>query len=142
MIEKAIGGLFLYIVTERDFMVDVETHLKIAREKARTAIDALEKERFSVVGDEAFKAVEEAVQAYESKKDPLTDHRRSSTFYLVKAELPEVASEFKELHKIYLTLGYEYKDGEKAKQAIELAKRILRRVEDALGVEILPPESA
>lgn len=123
-------------------MVDVEIHLKIAREKVRAAIDALEKERFSVVSDEAFKAVEEAVQAYESRKDPLADHRRSSTFYLVKAELPEIANEFKELHKIYLTLGYEYKDGNKAEQAIELAKRILRRVEDALEVEILPPESA
>lgn len=59
------------------------------------AIDALERERFSVVGDETFKAVEEAVQAYESRKDPLADHRRSSTFHLVKAELPDVANEFK-----------------------------------------------
>jgi hypothetical protein len=123
-------------------MVNVDIHLKIAREKVRAAIDALEKERFSVVGDEAFKSVEEAVQAYESRKDPLTDHRRSSTFHLVKVELPEVASEFRELHKIYLTLGYEYKDGEKAKQAIELAKRIIREVEGVLEVEILPPESA
>ncbi len=122
-------------------MVDVEIHLKIAREKVCAAIDALEKERFSVVGDEAFKAVEEAVQAYESKKEPRADHRSSSTIYLVKAELPEVASEFKELHKIYLALGYEYKNGEKAKQAIELMKRIIRRVEGALEVEILPPES-
>ncbi len=123
-------------------MVDIEIHLKIAREKVRAAIDALERERFSVVGDEAFKAVEEAVQAYESRKDPLADHRRSSTFYLVKTELPEVESEFRELHKIYRTLGYEYKDGEKAKQAIGLAKKILRRVEGVLEVEILPPESA
>lgn len=86
-------------------MVDAETHLKIAREKALSAIEALEKGRLSVVGDEAFKAIEEAVQAYESRKDPFADHRRSSTFYLVKTELPEIAGEFKELHKIYGMLG-------------------------------------
>jgi hypothetical protein len=123
-------------------MVDVEVHLKIAREKACAAIDALEKERFSVVGDEAFKAVEEAVQAYESRRDPLTDHRRSSTFYVVKTDLPAVSGEFREPHKIYRTLGYEYKDGEKAKQAIELMKRILKGIEDALKVKILPSAGA
>jgi beta-galactosidase beta subunit len=119
-------------------MVDVETHLKIAREKARAAINALQKGWFSVVGDESFKAVEETIQAYESKKDPLADHRRSSTFRLVKNELQEATNDFKELHKIYLTLGYGYEDGEKARRAIELAKRILRRIEDALEVKILP----
>lgn len=120
-------------------MVAENIHLRNAREKAEALYESLEKDRLSVVGDMAFKVVEEAVHALESHEDPYTTHRRTGTFYLVKTRFEDDERKcFRRLHRIYERLGYGGSNGDLAEEAVKCMEKVVKRVEGELDVKILP----
>lgn len=96
------------------------------------------KGRFSVVGDLAVKAVEQAIEAVASLEgkhfhtDPRTAH--ANRIRWVKEKFPAVSADIDMLWGAYGMLGYEGADGERAKKALEAMERILDVLEREAGV--------
>jgi hypothetical protein len=119
---------------------DREHHARLAREKREAAIEEYAKGRFSVVGDLAIKAVEQAIEAAASLEgkhfhvDPRSAH--ANRIRWVKERFPAVSADIDMLWGAYGALGYEGADGERAKKALEAMERILDVLEREAGVRI------
>jgi len=85
------------VATEKD----MEWHLQLAREKLQSVIEAYQKGRYSVVGDEAIKVVEEAIEAHAAKLgDHLRDHAPRFAFFR-KYYGPEKHAKLKSVQRIH-----------------------------------------
>ena len=121
------------VATEKD----MEWHIQLAREKLQSVIESYQKERYSVVGDEAIKVVEEAIEAHAAKLgDHLRDHAPRFTFFR-KYYGPEKYAKLQSLFNAYTGLGYEGWGGnEKAEWTIKTMFELLEAIEKRLGVVI------
>lgn len=103
--------------------------MQLAQEKKAAALEEFEKGRFSVAGDLAVKAVEQAIEAVASQEglhfhtEPRTAHARRMKW--CKERYPELSSDLDELWGAYGALGYEGINGERAKRAIEAMRRVM-----------------
>jgi hypothetical protein len=119
-------------------MGSLEHHLRLSREKRDAALEEYEKKRYTVVGDLAIKAVEQAIEALASLEglhfhtDPRSAHANRMTW--VKRSFPELSGYVDMLWGAYGTLGYEGVDGERAKKALEAMRVILDGFEGKAGV--------
>jgi len=110
-------------------MGDWEFHIKLAREKRDGALEEFERGRFSVAGDLAVKAVEQAIEAAASREglhfhlEPRSAHARRMKWF--KERYPELAADLDELWGAYGALGYEGINGERAKRALDAMRRVL-----------------
>lgn len=119
-------------------MGDEEHHVKLAKEKRKGAEDELAKGRHTNVGDLALKAVEHAVEACASRDGlhfhthPRSAHAERSRW--LKKNFPELAKSFDEMWGIYMDLGYDGLNGERAEKAIKEMGRILGVLERESGI--------
>jgi len=112
---------------------DVEVHLRAVREKRLAALDEFEKGRFTVVGDLAIKAVEQAVEVLAALEGrhfhlrPRSAHAERVRWF--KERFPRLSRDVDELWGAYGALGYEGIDGDRAKKAVEAMERVLVAIE-------------
>ena len=110
-------------------MGDKRHHANLARERREAAHDEYAKGRFSVVGDLAIRAVEQAIEAAASLEgkhfhvEPRKAH--ANRIKWAKEKFPELSRDIDMLWGAYGALGYEGSDGERAKKALEAMERIL-----------------
>ncbi|MCS7096808.1 MAG: hypothetical protein RMK50_07110 [Nitrososphaerota archaeon] len=120
-------------------MGDSEIHVKVAREKRAAALDEYGKGRFTVVGDLAIKAVEQAIEALAALEDlhfhlhPRSAH--AGRLRWVKERFPWVSADVDELWGAYGALGYGGINGERARRVIECMERVLGEFERRAGVK-------
>lgn len=111
-------------------MGDEAHHLRLAREKREAALDEFEKGRYTVVGDLALKAVEQAIEAAAAREgkhfhlSPRTAHAQRVTW--TKENFPEVATDLDVVWGAYGDLGCDGLDGNRAKEAVEAMEGIIR----------------
>jgi hypothetical protein len=119
-------------------MGDSRHHSKLAREKREAAHDEYLKGRYTVVGDLAIKAVEQAIETIISQEDihfhlhPRSAHARRIKWF--KEKFPELSEYIDMLWGAYGTLGYEGVDGERAKKVLEAMEMILNELERKTGI--------
>lgn len=119
-------------------MGDENHHAKLAREKRKGAEDELIKGRHTNVGDLALKAAEQAIEACASREDihfhihPRSAHAERSKW--LKKNFPELAKSFDELWGVYMDLGYDGLNGERAEKAIKAMGRILNVLQGKTGI--------
>ena len=119
---------------------DLQFHLKAAKEKRLAALDEYEKERNSVVGDLAIKAVEQAIEvlaASEGKHfhtNPRSAHKNRTLW--IKEKVPSLSKDLDELWGAYGALGYEGLNGERAEKAIASMERVFDEIERATKVRL------
>jgi len=107
-------------------------HLRLAREKREAALDEFERSRYTVVGDLALKAVEQAIEAAAAREgkhfhlSPRTAHAQRVTW--TKENFPKVATDLDVVWGAYGDLGYDGLDGNRAKEAVEAMERIIREI--------------
>lgn len=111
---------------------DTDIHRKLSKEKMEAALDEVVKKRYSVVGDLAVKAVEQAIEAAASLEEihfhtsPRTAHVNRISW--AKQKFPSLAKEIDELWGAYGALGYEGVDGERAERVIRAMERVLDEI--------------
>lgn len=114
-------------------MGDLEQHRKLSLEKRVAALDECEKHRYTVVGDLAIKAVEQAIEALASLEglhfhiNPRSAHANRVAW--VKNRFPDLSGYVDMLWGAYGTLGYEGVNGERARKALEAMEVILNEFE-------------
>lgn len=119
-------------------MGDEAHHSWLAREKREAALDEFEKGRYTVVGDLALKAVEQAIEAAAARTgmhfhvSPRTAHAERTRW--AKESFPEVAADLDVVWGAYGDLGYDGLDGNRAREAVEAMERILDGVERRTGI--------
>ena len=140
-------------------MGDEKYHAKLAKEKRKRALNELANRRYTTVGVLALRAVEEAVDAYASRKklhfhaNPKTAHVKRSKW--LKKEFPELAKPFNTLRGTYKyfrsprhLLGYERvpiylawwwrfpspEHGRRAANAAEAMEKILDVLQKETGI--------
>lgn len=107
-------------------MGNFDKHRDLLNEKMNQAYDAFEKQNFSVVGDLALKAIEQAIEADAARQvipQDLGDHR--PRFNYLRKISSIITEKFRKLFWIYGDLGYDGKDGINARKAINLMNEIL-----------------
>lgn len=116
---------------------DMERHIQLAKEKLQSTVEAYQKERYSVVGDEAIKVVEEAIEAHAAKLgDHLRDHAPRFEFFR-KYYGPEKHAKLQSLFNAYTSLGYEGWGGkEKAEWTVRTMFELLEAIEKRSEVVI------
>jgi len=116
---------------------DMKRHIQLAKEKFQSTIEAYQKGRYSVVGDEAIKVVEEAIEAHAAKLgDHLRDHAPRFEFFQ-KYYGPEKHAKLQSLFSAYTGLGYEGWGGkEKAKWTLKTMFELLEAIEKRAGVVV------
>ena len=113
-------------------------HSKLAREKREAALEENLKHRYTVVGDLALKAVEQAIEAAASRENihfhlaPRTAHAERVQWF--KEKFPLSSKDIDALWGAYGTLGYEGTDGERAKRALEAMEKILDEISNKTGL--------
>ena len=121
-------------------MGDEHHHAKLAREKRAATLEEFEKGRYTVVGDLAVKAVEQAIEALASKEgehfhlNPRTAH--AMRFKWVKERFPDLSGDLDELWGAYGLLGYDGADGEIAKRVVEAMERVIEEFERKSGIRL------
>jgi len=119
-------------------MGSLEHHLRLSKEKKDAALEEYERKRYTVVGDMAIKAVEQAIEALASLEglhfhtNPRSAHANRVSW--VKRRFPELSGHVDMLWGAYGMLGYEGVDGERAKKALEAMGVILDGFEGKAGV--------
>jgi len=119
-------------------MGDFERHRRLSGEKRTAALEEYERKRYTVVGDLAIKAVEQAIEALASLEglhfhiSPRSAHANRVTW--VKKKFPELSGYVVMLWGAYGMLGYEGVDGERAGKALEAMEAILNGFEEKTGV--------
>jgi HEPN domain-containing protein len=102
--------------------------LALALEKREAARDEYRRGRYTVVGDLAIKAVEQAIEALAAREDkhfhlrPRTAHAERIRW--AKGRYPVLSPLLDALWGAYGTLGYEGKDGERAARVLESMERV------------------
>ncbi|MGB9730196.1 MAG: hypothetical protein ACP5OK_00160 [Thermoprotei archaeon] len=119
-------------------MSDLERHRELAKEKRAAAIDEYGKGRYTVVGDLAIKAVEQAIEALASLEN-LHFHIRPRSAHAnrikwIKKKFPNLSKYVDMLWGAYGVLGYEGTNGERAKKALEAMEVILNELERESGI--------
>ncbi|MBS7644324.1 hypothetical protein KEJ26_07120 [Candidatus Bathyarchaeota archaeon] len=121
-------------------MSDFDRHSKLAKEKRLAAIDEYEKRRYSVVGDLALKAVEQAIEALASKEGKhfhvAPRIARAERVKWAKEIFPFLSVDLDTLWGAYGDLGYDGLDGKRAKDAISAMERIIDEIEKRIGVRL------
>ena len=118
--------------TSGTMRTDTDTHRKLSKEQMMAALDEVVKKRYSVVGDLAVKAVEQAIEAAVSLEEihfhtsPRTAH--ASRIIWAKQKFPSLAKEIDALWGAYGALGYEGVDGERAERVIRAMERVLDEI--------------
>lgn len=121
-------------------MGDFNHHSRLAKEKREAAIDEYGKGRYTVVGDLALKAVEQAIEAVASRTgkhfhlSPRTAHAKRTVW--AKETFLNISGDLDVLWGAYGDLGYNGLDGRRAKDAIEAMERILDEIERQAGVKL------
>jgi len=114
-------------------MGDTAHHSRLAREKREAAIDEFNKGRYTVVGDLALKAVEQAIEAIAAKSgkhfhmSPRIAHAERVKW--AKTVFPKIAVDLDIIWGAYGDLGYNGLDGKRAKEAIDAMERIFNEFE-------------
>ncbi|MDH5438627.1 MAG: hypothetical protein OEX76_06985 [Candidatus Bathyarchaeota archaeon] len=110
-------------------MGDTVHHARLAKEKREAALDEFSKGRYTVVGDLALKAVEQAIEAVVAKSgmhfhlNPRTAHAERVKW--VKKNLSEVAADLDLIWGAYGDLGCNGLDGKRAREAVEAMERVV-----------------
>ncbi|MEM2965179.1 MAG: hypothetical protein QXE22_07020, partial [Candidatus Bathyarchaeia archaeon] len=113
-------------------------HIKSAREKKLSTLEEFEKKRYTVVGDLAIKAVEQAIEALAALEDlhfhlhPRSAH--SARLRWVKEKFPHLSKDLDELWGAYGALGYEGINGDRARKVIAAMERILNEFENKSNI--------
>lgn len=113
-------------------------HTRVAREKREAAFEENLKHRYTVVGDLALKAVEQAIEAAASREDihfhltPRTAHAKRILWF--KEKFPSSSKDIDALWGAYGTLGYEGTDGKRAKRALDAMEKILDEISSNTGL--------
>ncbi|MGQ9543435.1 MAG: hypothetical protein ACUVTM_05035 [Candidatus Bathyarchaeia archaeon] len=113
-------------------------HTRLASEKREAAIDENLKHRYTVVGDLAIKAVEQAIEAAASRENlhfhlnPRTAHTERIRWF--KEKFSGSSKYIDALWGAYGTLGYEGADGERAKRALDSMEKILNEISKRTGL--------
>lgn len=121
-------------------MGDKERHVRLAREKREAALDEYERGRYTVVGDLAIMAVEQAIEAAASLEekhfhvDPRSAH--ANRIMWVKERYPATSMDIDMIWGAYGALGYEGVDGERAKKALEAMERFLDVLKRKAGIRV------
>lgn len=120
-------------VWKRDF----DKHVGLAREKLEAALDEYKKERYSMVGDLAIKAVEQAIEAHAAKhRVHLRDHGPRFEF-MKKYYGQKKLADFRYLFDLYGDVGYEGWDPKRgAEKALEIMRDLLNEIEKRGGFVI------
>ena len=119
-------------------MGDVELHSKIAKEKREAAHEEFVKGRYTVVGDLAIKAVEQAIESIASLEGlhfhlhPRSAHARRIRWF--KDRFPYLSEYIDMLWGAYGMLGYEGINGERARKVLDAMEVILNEIEKKTGV--------
>ncbi|MCD6510752.1 MAG: hypothetical protein J7L11_10255 [Thermoprotei archaeon] len=119
-------------------MGDIRHHSRLAKEKREAAHDEYIKGRYTVVGDLAIKAVEQAIEALASLEGlhfhvhPRSAHAKRIRWF--KDKFPHLSGYIDMLWGAYGTLGYEGMDGDRAKKVLEAMEVILSELERETGV--------
>ena len=121
-------------------MSDFDRHSKLAKEKRLAVIDEYKKGRYSVVGDLALKAVEQAIEALASKEGKhfhvAPRIARAERTKWAKEKFPFLSGELDMLWSAFGDLGYDGLDGKRAKDAISAMERIMDEIEKQIGVRL------
>lgn len=107
-------------------MGNFERHVNLLKEKQNQTYSAFIKKNFSVVGDLAVKAIEQAIEADAARQKiprDLGDHKPRFD-YLKKISF-SLYQKFRSLFWIYGDLGYDGKNGINARKAIRIMNEIL-----------------
>jgi len=113
-------------------MSDREVHIRAAKEKRAAAHDEFKRRRYTVVGDLAIKAVEQAIEAAAAMENkhfhvlPRTAH--ASRLEWVRQKFPSLSKDASELWGAYGTLGYEGEDGDRARKVLEAMERVMNEI--------------
>ncbi len=119
-------------------MGSLEHHRRLSKEKKDASFEEYEKKRYTVVGDLAIKAVEQAIEALASLDglhfhiSPRSAHANRISW--VKRKFPELSGHVDMLWGAYGMLGYEGVDGERAGKVLEAMEAILNGFEEKTGV--------
>lgn len=119
-------------------MGDLEHHRRLSLEKSKAAFEEYERGRYTVVGDLAIKAVEQAIEALASldglhfHTNPRSAH--ANRIMWVKKMFPELSGYVDMLWGAYGMLGYEGVDGDRAKKVLEAMEVVLNEFEKKTGV--------
>lgn len=119
-------------------MGDSVHHSRMAREKREGALQEYQGGRFTNVGDLAFKAVEQAIEAVASLEG-LHFHLRPRVVHAerdrwARNAFPGISADLNMLRGAYGDLGYDGLNGRRAREALEAMERILVEVEKRAGV--------
>jgi hypothetical protein len=118
-------------------MGDSDLHSRLVKEKFLLAKYALEHSLYSGVGDEAVKTVEEAIELHASKFNRHLGSHTERRNWARSHYSREVQVALDELFRIYGDLGYNGRNGVKAKRAYELMMKILNSVGRELNVNLI-----
>ena len=115
-----------------------EHHVKLAKEKMYAAMEEFQKGRYTVVGDLAIKAIEQAIEAAASIEG-MHFHIEPRIAYAnrvrwIKDRFPSTSKDIDMLWGAYGSLGYEGVDGERAEKVLEAMERILDELERKTGL--------
>jgi len=113
-----------------------DLHLRLVKEKLLLVKYALEHSLYSGVGDEAIKAVEEAIELHASKFNRHLGSHTERRNWARTHYSREIQVGLDELFRIYGDLGYDGRNGVKAKRAYELMVKILNSVGRELNVNL------
>lgn len=114
-------------------MGNIARHAKLAKEKRETTIDEYNKGRYTVVGDLALKAVEQAIEAAAARSEmhfhtsPRTAHAERVKW--AKTNFPETAADLDTIWGTYGDLGYNGLNGKRAREAVEAMERVINEIE-------------
>jgi hypothetical protein len=122
-------------------MNDSAFHVNLAREKRQGALRELSFRAYSNVADLALKAVEQAIEAAEAKRD-IHFHVRPRTAHMerrkwISQNFPQVVEFLKIVWDAYGRLGYGGVDGERARKAIEAMEAALNEIGKAIGTRFV-----
>ncbi|MFQ5758969.1 MAG: hypothetical protein ACE5IF_04775 [Candidatus Bathyarchaeia archaeon] len=136
--ERLIIRYFLIIRTDLKAMGDETHHSRLAKEKREAALDEFSKGRYTVVGDMALKAVEQAIEAVASREgehfhlSPRTAHALRVKW--AKENFPQISTDLDVVWSAYGDLGYDGLDGNRAREAVEAMERIIGEIERRSGI--------
>jgi len=122
-------------------MGDPKHHSRIAQEKREAALDEFVRGRYTVVGDLAVKAVEQAIEAAAASEgihfhiNPRTAHAERTRW--AKQRFPDIGVDLDLVWGAYGDLGYNGLDGRRARDAVEAMERIVYGIERGAGVRFM-----
>jgi len=121
-------------------MSDEEVHIRAAKEKRAAARDEYKKRRYTVVGDLAIKAVEQAIEAAAATEDKhfhvLSRTAHASRLEWARQRFPSLSKDISELWGAYGTLGYEGEDGDRADKVLEAMERVMDEISRATSLRL------